>query len=128
MSYVKQNFQDGQVLNAAHLNHMEDALYQHDENLTELLAFMSAHGTVQTGSVTLTNTQEFPFNNSHRAVALATAQENTDYIVVVEVEDFTGNVGEIAVTDKMINGFALEYNGSAPSVDVNYFVIGGFEE
>ena len=128
MSYVKQNFQDGQVLNASHLNHMEDALYQHDGDLADLLAFMSAHGTVQTGSVTLTNSLEIPFNNSHQTVALSSAQENADYIVLVEIDEFTGNVGDVDVVDKMTNGFALEYSGSASSVSVNYVVIGGFEE
>lgn len=128
MSYTAQNFSDGQVLHAAELNAMEAALLQHDGDIAALQQFVSRHGTVQTGSITLTNSLEFPFNNSYHTIALTNAQSNTDYIVLTEIEDFTGNVGEVAVVDKMTNGFALEFSGSASSVTVNYVVIGGFSE
>ena len=47
---------------------------------------------------------------------------------MTEIVDFTGNVGDIVVTDKMTNGFAIQHTGSASSVEVDYFVIGGFTE
>lgn len=128
MSYTAQNFSDGQVLHAAELNAMDAALLQHDSDIAALQQFVSRHGTVQTGSITLTNSLEFPFNNSYHTIALTNVQSNTDYIVLTEIEDFTGNVGEVAVVDKMTNGFALEFSGSASSVTVNYVVIGGFSE
>ena len=83
---------------------------------------------VETGTVTLTNSQEFPFNNSRKTVALVTAQANSDYLVDVEVDEANGNVGEVIVSSRMTNGFAIEHTGSATSVTVNYFVIGGFTE
>lgn len=128
MAYVKHNFQDGQVLTGAAMADIDDALYDLDASNTALNAQMQRLRVVETGSVTLTNSQAFPFSNSKQTVALQTAQANTDYIVVTEVTDFTGNVGDIEVTEKMTNGFAIGHTGSASSVEVDYFVIGGFTE
>ena len=128
MAYVKHNFQDGQVLYGSQMADIDDALYVLDADNTTLKAQMQKLRVVETGSVALTNTLEFPFNNSKRTIALRTAQANTDYLVVTEIVDFTGNVGDIVVTSKMTNGFAIEHTGSASSVEVDYFVIGGFTE
>ena len=128
MAYTKHNFQDGQVLYGAQMADIDDALYDLDADNTTLKAQMQKLRVVETGSVTLTNSQEFPFNNSKRTVALQTAQANADYLVVTEIIDFTGNVGDIVITDKMTNGFAIQHTGSASSVEVDYFVIGGFTE
>lgn len=128
MAYTKHNFQDGQVLTGAQMADIDDALYALDASNTTLNAQMQRLRVVETGTVTLTNSQEFPFNNSKRTVALQTAQANTDYLVVVDIGEFTGNVGDIVVTDKMTNGFAIQHTGSASSVEVDYFVIGGFTE
>lgn len=128
MAYTKHNFQDGQILYGAQMADIDDVLYDLDADNTTLKAQMQRLRVVETGSVTLTNSQEFPFNNSKRTVPLQTAQANTDYLVVTEIVDFTGNVGDIVVTDKMTNGFAIQHTGSAASVEVDYFVIGGFTE
>lgn len=128
MAYTKHNFQDGQVLYGAQMADIDEALYDLDADNTQLKAQMQKLRVVETGSVTLTNSQEFPFNNSKRTVALQTAQANADYLVVTEIMDFTGNVGDIVITDKMTNGFAIQHTGSASSVEVDYFVIGGFTE
>lgn len=45
MSYIKQEFQDGQVLTAAQLNHMEEGIAligTVDEALTEIIALQEA--------------------------------------------------------------------------------------
>lgn len=34
MAYIKQNFQNGEVLNAEELNHMEDGIYANDQAIT----------------------------------------------------------------------------------------------
>ena len=128
MAYTKHNFQDGQVLYGAQMADIDEALYNLDADNTQLKAQMQKLRVVETGTVTLTNSQEFPFNNSKRTVALQTAQANADYLVVTEIMDFTGNVGDIVITDKMTNGFAIQHTGSASSVEVDYFVIGGFTE
>lgn len=79
----------------------------------------------ETGSATLTNTMEFPFNNSKVTVALATSQADTNYAVIASIESAVGNAGEVVVSEKQTNGFKLAYTGSAKSAVVNYIVIGG---
>lgn len=128
MAYVLHNFQDGQVLTGQAMDDIDQALLEHDEALTLLNQQMQKLRVVETGTVTLTNSQEFPFNNSRKTVALVTAQANSDYLVDVEVDEANGNVGEVIVSSRMTNGFAIEFTGSATSVSVNYFVIGGFTE
>lgn len=81
---------------------------------------------IERGTVSLTNTQKYPFNNSSVSVALSAVKESTDYIVLAEVTSFSGNVGEIVITDKLQNGFKIGYTGSAASATVNYAVIGGY--
>ena len=77
------------------------------------------------GDVTLTNTLAFPFNNSQVSVALEKEQEDLSYTVVAEIVSAVGNPGEVVASDKQVNGFKLAYTGSASSVVVHYFVIGG---
>jgi hypothetical protein len=81
---------------------------------------------VETGTVVLTNTLSFPFNDSIKTVSLSKRKETTGYLVLTEIVSATGNVGEIEITDKLINGFKIAYTGSAKAVTVKYTVIGGF--
>ena len=128
MSYTKHNFQDGQVLTGEAMADIDDAIYGLDAGQSTLNTQMQKLRVVETGTKVLTNSAEYPFNNSKATVALVTSQANGDYIVDVEVASADGNPGEIIVSDRMTNGFALEFTGSATSVTVNYFVIGGFTE
>jgi hypothetical protein len=85
--------------------------------------------TVQeVGTKTLTNSQRFPFNNSKASVALVNRRDNCNYVVVIEEVTGNGNVGEVEVTDRLVNGFKLNFTGSATSVTVKYAVIGGYEK
>lgn len=77
------------------------------------------------GSVTLTNSDKFPFNDSQESVALVTEQADTSYAVLAEVTSSAGDAGEVIVSDKQVNGFKLAYTGGATSAVVHYFVIGG---
>lgn len=81
--------------------------------------------SVEAGTVTLTNNQVFPFNNSQVTVPLVTTRNNQNYIVDYEVTAAVGNVGDIIVSAKLVNGFKIEYTGSATSVTVKYQVLGG---
>ena len=81
---------------------------------------------IETGTVALTNSLAFPFNDSIQTISLSKRKENTGYIVLTEIVSASGNVGEIEITDKLINGFKIAYTGSAKSVTVKYTVIGGF--
>ena len=75
----------------------------------------------------LTNTKEYPFNNSKKTVALKTPRGNLDYTVNVEADaDGAGGIGEIKITDKQVNGFKIEYTGTAKSVSVKCTVQGGY--
>ena len=77
------------------------------------------------GSVSLTNTLDYPFNNSKKSVALNNTQPRTSYVVLTEIVSADGNPGEVVVSDRLINGFKVAYTGSAKSAVVNYYVIGG---
>lgn len=81
------------------------------------------NSTPEIGQVTLTNNQGYPFNNSKVTVNLKKARNTLDYTVSVE---YSGtNAGDVNVSDKQLNGFKLEYTGSAASVTVKYYVKGG---
>lgn len=77
------------------------------------------------GTKTLTNSRKFPFNDSQESVALAKRQRNTKYVVITEVTTVAGNVGDVIVSDKQVNGFKLAFTGGASSVAIKYIVIGG---
>lgn len=78
------------------------------------------------GTKTLTNTKRFPFNDSKSSVSLAKTQKNTKYVIIAEPTTVAGNIGDINVSDRLVNGFKLAFTGSAKSVTVKYYVIGGF--
>ena len=79
----------------------------------------------ETGTTSLTNSLEFPFNNSQKTVALVNRQDDTDYVVFTEIQSATGNPGEIVISDKQVNGFKIAHTGGASAVTVKYYVIGG---
>ena len=124
------------------LAHSKEENAQRDSNFEALQAVVAGHGTrlgtdegnitkllarteIEAGTVTLTNSGTFPFNNSQRTVALVTERANQNYIVDYEVTAAVGNVGDIIVSAKLVNGFKIEYTGSATSVTVKYQVLGG---
>jgi len=79
-------------------------------------------------NVNLTNTEQYPFNNSKKTVALTNEQErvNTDYKVTVEASSVTGGfLEDVIITDKLVNGFKVEYTGSATSATLKLYVSGG---
>lgn len=138
--------QQGTFQDAAHFNSIEEALTANEEALMLLLNLVRQDRwdaddrlsaaeqritelySVETGTVSLTNTKTIiPFNNSKTTVALNTSRDNSDYIVVAEVLSANGNVGEIIISEQLTNGFKIEYTGSAPSATINYTVIGGWD-
>ena len=76
------------------------------------------------GTVTLTNTKQYPFNDSEKLVALDSCRKNNTYFVLTEISEASGEVGDIIVSGKAINGFKIEYTGSATSAVINYCLIG----
>ena len=117
--------QEGTPLNAANMNLLDTAALQAimmGSLNTSLLRQLSDKVEAQAGEqieVTLTNTQQYPFNNSNKAVQLGTNRNKKNYTVLVEVlSSEGGGVGEILVTNKLLNGFQIAYTGAASSVTV----------
>lgn len=50
---------------------------------------------------------------------------STSYLVMTELVKSDGPVGDIEVSEKLVNGFKLAYNGSAKSATIEYIAIGG---
>lgn len=75
----------------------------------------------------LTNTQAYPFNNSVKTIALTgeMIRLTKDYTVIVEAAPTGGHLGDVLVSDKMLNGFKVAYTGSATSAHVKCYVQGG---
>lgn len=125
--------QQGTPQNSTNFNHMEDGISNAGE-LAALLAIeiihqrqLTADLTGETLEVNLTNTQEYPFNNSVQTVALAQQRNHLNYTVETEVLEYSGGfVGDIVVSEKLVNGFKVEHTGSATSVKLKVFVKGGF--
>lgn len=102
-----------------------DRLTKAESDITANAAAVLAEVTVEEKTVTLTNSARYPFNNSLQTVSLAAARASKNYTVEVEVTANTGNVGEVVVSDKQLNGFKLEHTGSATSVTVKCKIRGG---
>jgi hypothetical protein len=134
--------QDGTSQDQNHWNSMEERITD-DEISTAMLinAFRLREQDIENvdkkdiaglmlmekGTVSLTNALDFPFNNSLKSVPLKANRKSTDYIVtILSVDTPTGNVGDIEVTDRLVNGFKLAYTGSAKSVTITYMVTGGY--
>ena len=125
--------QQGTPQSATNFNHMEDGITNAGE-LAALLAVERIHMQQQAADeagetivLTLTNNQQYPFNNSVRTVALKNARNHLDYTVTAEVMEYSGGcVGDIEISEKLANGFKIAYTGSAAEVKLKVFVKGGF--
>ncbi len=96
-----------------------------EANITGNAAAILAEVTVEEKTVTLTNSAKYPFNNSQTTVSLAAARTTKNYTVEFEVTASNGNVGEVLISDKQLNGFKAEFTGSATSVTVKCKIRGG---
>jgi ABC-type nitrate/sulfonate/bicarbonate transport system substrate-binding protein len=126
--------QQGTPVSAGNLSKQEEAIFENRESVTALAQEMLQaqrdieNNKAEVGEVTLTNTQEYPFNDSQITVALVEDRNTVnDYEVSVDVLTADGPVGDVLVSDKQTNGFKLEYTGSATSVTVKYFLRGGIQ-
>lgn len=120
-------------MSAVNFNNMETGIFAANMGAMEALQLLrlvkdktdSLEGIILED--TLTNSQKYPFNNSVKTLALGNenVRNNKDYTVIVEAEAEDGFVGDLVITDKMLNGFKLAYTGSASSVNVKCYVQGG---
>ena len=120
--------QEGTDQNAGHFNNMEHGIS--DAHLAAALLVIQSSLTAdqvatEEKTVTLTNTQRYPFNSSTQTIALSTVRNFTDYTVEAEVLDHSGSVGEVKIFDRMLNGFKVAYDGSAKSATIKLRIKGG---
>lgn len=127
-----QVIQQGTPLSARNMNSIENGIFETYELSNVLLQQMMQHKRLladQEGEVqiiTITNTQSYPFNNSLTTVSLIKTRNTLNYRVFVEVQSVTGGfLGDIVIKDKALNGFKIGYDGSATSVTLKIWVIGG---
>lgn len=77
-------------------------------------------------TITLTNNQEYPFNNSIKTVNLLETRNSLNYSIIIEVMNGIGGfIGDIVITEKALNGFKIAYTGSATSIEVKLYIQGG---
>lgn len=125
--------QEGTPQNAKNFNDMEQRILAAGEVAGLAMLKVGAVESKVEGlageiiETTLTNSKEYPFNNSKKTLALKTPRGNLDYTVFVEssTED-AGGIGEIKITDKQLNGFKIEFTGTAKEVSVKCTVQGGY--
>lgn len=136
--------QNGTFQDAAHFNKVEEQLTAQELGI---LLLTNAHGQQMDRNVAfdaaiektrkavnaeyeniamLKNTLKFPFNNSQQTIALDKPRDNANYRVDYDIVYSEGNVGEIIISDKLVNGFKLAYTGSAAKVNIVYKIIGGY--
>lgn len=120
--------QKGTDQSAGNFNNMENGIS--DNNTAAALLLIAAgqiiaEQTVEEIVVQLTNSTSYPFNNSVKTVSMATTRTNTSYSVEAEVVEHDGEVGHIFVTDKLLNGFKVRYDGSAASATIKLIIKGG---
>lgn len=120
--------QEGTDQSAGHFNNMENGIS--DAHLAAALLVIQSSLTAdqvatEEKTVTLTNTQRYPFNSSTQTIALSTVRNFTDYTVEAEITEHEGNVGEVRIFDRMLNGFKVAYDGSAKSATIKLRIKGG---
>lgn len=81
--------------------------------------------TPEVGTVTLTNSKAYPFNNSGATIALVTERDTMDYTIQTEIMSADGMVGDVVVSEKHLNGFRMQFTGSGTTAEIKYYVTGG---
>lgn len=120
--------QEGTDQSAGNFNNMENGISDNHTAATMLLIATGqiiAEQTVEEITVQLTNTASYPFNNSQKTVSMATTRTTTAYTVETDVVAHDGEIGHIFITDKLLNGFKVRYDGSAKSATVRLIIKGG---
>lgn len=123
--------QEGTPVSASNMNNMETGILGNDGFASVLVQqamqfkrnIADLEGELQ--QVTLTNNQEYPFNNSVITVALLKERDTLNYRVLTEIVSSSGIVGDIVIYDKAKNGFKIKYTGSATSATIKCFIQGG---
>ncbi len=118
---MESGIQDAQVAEKIKLQHSIQKEREFDSRLDGL----EAECVNEVGTVALTNTLKYPFNDSLKSVSMAAPRKTLNYDVDVEVTSASGNIGDVSITDKQLNGFKIAFDGSAKTVTIKYRVKGG---
>lgn len=87
---------------------------------------LEADDTPESKTVTLTNSQKWPFNNSLQTVALTTNRPTTNYTVDAEIKAVAGGtIQGVKISDRLANGFKVAYEGDATSATLKLIIKGG---
>ena len=124
--------QQGTPQIAQKFNNLEEGVFAADQLATEAARMAKVNAReldAEKGekvTVNLTNSANYPFNNSVQNISIAQKKTKTDYYVDIEVVSAVGGgVGDFKVTDKLLNGFKLAFTGAATAVSVICRVRGG---
>lgn len=120
--------QEGTNQSAGNFNNMENGIQDASVAAAMLLIAagqINAELAVEEKTITLTNTQSYPFNNSQKTVSLSITRTTTAYTVDVEISDHDGDVGDVIISDKLLNGFKVRFDGSATNATVILRIKGG---
>ncbi len=119
--------QQGTPQSATNFNNIENGMVDAHLALGLLLNYARQNSwEIERGTANLTNGEIFPFNNSIKTISLERGFGSKDYIVLTETVSAVGNAGGIEISDKLVNGFKIAFNGSAKSAVVKYTVLGGY--
>lgn len=125
--------QQGTPQSAGNFNNMENGIQDASVALAQMMIAnremeyqLEKEAEVEEHTITLTNSQAYPFNDSKTTINLTKVRANKTYLVDVEITAHSGGeVGDIKITDKLLNGFKVEFDGSATSVTVTLRIKGG---
>lgn len=123
--------QQGTPRNAKNYNNIEEGILSNQVHLLVLgqhviqlqRAAEENHG--EFGLVMINNSNTYPFTSSAVTIPLERKRTNINYTVDVELIEADGNVEEILIYDKQLNGFKMAFKGSAKAVQIKFKIEGG---
>lgn len=123
--------QQGTPRNAKNYNNMETGILANSIYNSFLVQWIlqlqraSEEVKGEYGTVSIVNTNKYPFDSPSKTVSITEKCSNLQYNVEVEVVESDGNVERIMIFDKQLNGFKIAFKGSAKNVKFAYKIIGG---
>lgn len=102
-----------------------DDLNENFKILDQEIGALKKDTNIEIGTITLTNSMEYPFSNSERTIALEKVRNNQNYKIDLEIIDADGSCNLLPAYDKQLNGFKIAFIGNATTSTIRYFVQGG---
>ncbi len=121
----------GTSFNQQNMNHMDNGI-----NEAMIIANMAAVKLLQhdrelentyfeIGETSIKSNENYPFNKENVTVAMKTARNTLDYIVIAFCDDLLQGRA-IRIKDKQLNGFKIEVEDCPKTpVTIKYFILGG---